>query len=287
MLIWINVLHSHCAGATNISQYALLEMFVEDFARRFGMIFQISNLRSPTVVYTLGTICKDSDHPRVLSFSSDEKMFGTGCIDIAQLSHWAWIVWSRRTPFWTLRMWAGPCSPQLSVKCFCMSFFDHYISNKRLNEGQFTNAECDIGIMWHASCPIKLMFLLSLPVTTHTPSLIRTLSTKIDSCDSLAGTAWHSEGVYWLWIGTTRGETTWADFFGRKCYRRIRPRLIYARDQNIKQSEYVYLLMRSSNVREVLHRHFVLCVDSLSSQDSIHLVVENWGRCQDKNTFPY
>ena len=66
MLIWIKIIHGHGAGATDIGQYALLEMFVEDFTRGFGMIFQIPNLCGPTVVYTLGAIRKDSDNARVL-----------------------------------------------------------------------------------------------------------------------------------------------------------------------------------------------------------------------------
>ena len=66
MLIRLKIIHGHTAGAPNISQYALLEMFVEDFTRGFGMIFQTPNLRGPTVVYTLGTIRKDSDIARIL-----------------------------------------------------------------------------------------------------------------------------------------------------------------------------------------------------------------------------
>lgn len=119
--------------------------------------------------------------------SHDENMSETGCIDIAQPSHWAWIVRSRRTPFWTLRMRAGPWLPQPSVKYCCMLLFDHYITRKHMSEGWFTNAECDIGMIWQASCPRKLIFLLSFPVMAHTPSLSRTRSIKTDCCNSLAG----------------------------------------------------------------------------------------------------
>ena len=69
MLIRIKIIHSHSAGAANISEYTLFEMFVENFTRRFRMVFGISNMPYSTVVYTLGRICKDSNDARVLQLA--------------------------------------------------------------------------------------------------------------------------------------------------------------------------------------------------------------------------